>query len=191
MALTEIEFDLSAEQFEMMGYPHLQQGQSLDVQLETALLMPQPGGDGWYAVQKEPLAARLVQVERALYAFAGQIAEAELSDEDGVQSAALIVDCGGVSLRVICGPQDDGTLPYGTWETRYVAGYGRMVGLVEEDFVHSVGKRQGVIIWQVRRLTLSPGDPNFGQWHEAAELLPSPFMYDRVVITARAHRSTL
>jgi hypothetical protein len=191
MALTEIEFELPAEQFEMMGYPQLQQGQALDVQLETALLMPEPGGDGWYAVQKESLAPKLVQVGRGLVAFAGQITEAELSDDDGVQSAALIVDCGGVALRVICGPQDDGTLPYGTWETRYIAGYARIFGVVEEDFLHSVGKRQGVTIWQVRRLALTPGDPNFGEWYEAAELLPSPFTYDRVVITARVHRSTI
>lgn len=191
MALTEIEFELPADQFELMGFPHLQQGQSLDVQLETALLMPEPGGDGWYAVQKEPLAAQLVQVGRAFYAFAGQITEAELSDDDGVQSAALIVACGAVALRVICGPQDDGTLPYGTWETRYVAGYARICGVVEEDFLHSVGKRQGITIWQVRRLVLAPGDPNFGQWHEAVELLPSPFTYDRVVITARVHRSAI
>lgn len=191
MALSEIEFELTAEQFELMGYPHLRQGQSLDVQLETGVLMPTPPGEGWYAVQKEPLAARLVQVERGFYAFAGQIAQAEIVDDDGYRTAALIVECGGAPLRVICAPQEDGSLPYGTWETRYLSGYGRVLGVVEEDFHHSVGKRVGVIIWQVHRLALAPGDPNFGQWHEAVELLPVPFIYDRVVITARVHRSVL
>lgn len=191
MALTEIEFELTADQFEMMGYPHLRQGQSLDVQLETGLLTPHTGGDGWYAVQKEPLDSKLVQVGRALYAFAGQIADAHLIDEDGYQSAALMVECAGVPLRVLCAPEDDGRLPYGTWETRYLAGYGRVVGLAEEDFAYDVGQRVGVTIWTVHRLALTPGDPLFGQWIETVELLPTPFAYDRVVMTARVHRSVI
>lgn len=189
MALTEIEFELTDEQFELMGYPHLQQGQSLDIQLETGLLIPQSGGDGWYTVQKEALEPRLVQVGRAFYAFAGQIVEADLQDEDGYQSAALVVDCGGASLRVLCAPQEDGRLPYGAWETRYLAGYGRVVGLAEEDFLYTVGKRTGITVWSVRRLVLTPGDLNFGQWIESPELLPTPYPFDRVVLVARIHRS--
>ena len=40
MASTEIEFELSAQQFALMGYPQLSQGQTLTVQLETGVLDP-------------------------------------------------------------------------------------------------------------------------------------------------------
>jgi hypothetical protein len=189
LALTEIEFDLPAEQFRLMGYPHLQQGQPLSLQLETVMLLPEPGGEGWFTVQKEPMASQFVEVGRAQYAFAGQITQAEIDKEEGIESATLLVKCGAIPLRVVCGPQEDGTLPFGTWETRYLAGCGRVLGIVEESFATGVGEQVGVTIWQVRRLSLTPGDPNFGQWHEAPELLPSPYSVDRVVVTAHLHRT--
>jgi hypothetical protein len=190
MPLQEIEFDLTAEQFELMGYPLLRQGQSLDVQLESTVLLPEPGGEAWYAVQKEPLSSQLQHVARGTYAFAGQISQAELAkDAEGMASATLLVACGAAPLRVLCAPQDDGSLPEGTWETRYLAGVSRLHGLVEEDFATAVGERIGVVIWGFRRLVLTPGDAAFGRWVETVELLPAPYIYDRVVITARVHRS--
>ncbi len=188
MALSEIEFELSPLQFEMMGYPHLKQGQSLDVQLQTGELLPEVGTEAWYAVRPEPLAPQLIQVGRAHYAFAGRIEQADIMKEDGVEAAALVVQCGVAPVRVICAPQDDGTLPYGTWETRFVAGTGRLFGLVEEDFSVGVGERVGVTLWSFRRLVLTPGDSAFGQWHESIELLPTPYRYDRVLVTAHIHR---
>jgi hypothetical protein len=173
-----------------MGYPALQQGQPLSVQLETAMLLPEPGGDGWFTVQKEPLAPQFIAVSRGLYAFSGQIAQAELVKEDEVESATLLVQC-GVPLRAVCGPQEDGTLPFGTWETRYLTGLGRVVGIVEDDFVTGIGELIGVTIWRFYRLTLAPGDPNFGQWYESAELLPTPLNDDRVIVVARVHRTGL
>jgi hypothetical protein len=191
MALAEIEFELPAAQFAAMDYPHLQQGQPLTLQLETTMLLAEAGGDGWYAVQKEPLPTQFVQVGRAFYAFAGQITQAELEQDDDVESATLLVQCGDVALRVVCGPQEDGKLPFGTWETRYLTGYGRVLGIVEDDFTTAVGEQVGVTIVQVRRLCLAPGDPNFGRWVEAHELLPAPYLYDRVLITASLHRKTI
>ncbi len=188
MALTEIEFELTPQQFELMGYPRLQQGQSLDVQLETSLLLPEAGGEAWFAVRPEALAARLVQVGRATYAFAGQISEADIQKQDELESAALLVQCEGVPLRVLCSPHSDGKLPYGTWETRYLVGTSRIYGAVEEDFSIGVGARVGVTLWSFRRLILGPGDSAFGQWYESAELLPTPYAYDRVVVTAHIHR---
>ncbi len=189
MALTEIEFELSPQQFASMGYPALRQGQPLDVQLETSALLPEPGTDAWFHVRKEPLAAHLIQVGRSLYAFAGQIAQADLVKEEGLETAAVIVQCGVAPLRLMCAPLPDGTLPYGTWETRYLVGTGRLYGVVEEDFSVGVGERIGVTIWSFNRLILTPGDPAFGQWHESIELPPSPYTYDRVVVTARIHRT--
>lgn len=191
MALAEIEFELSPQQFKMMEYPHLRQGQPLDVQLQTSELLPEPGAEGWYAVRQEPLAPQLVQVGRGLVAFAGQIESADIIKEEGVETAALLVQCGAAPLRVMCAPQEDGTLPYGTWETRYISGIGHLYGVVEEDFAIGVGERIGVTIWNFHRLILTPGDPAFGQWHESVELLPTPFLYDRVVVAARIHRRGL
>lgn len=191
MALTEIEFDLSAQQFEMMGYPALRQGQSLDVQLEIGPLLPEPGSESWFAVQPEKLAPRLVRVGQAQYALTGQIAQADLVKEEGVESAALVVECGEAPVRVLCAPQDDGRLPYGTWETRYLTALGRLYGVVEEDFSVGVGERIGVTLWGFQRLILTPGDPGFGQWYESVELPPTPFTYDRLVVTARLHRRGL
>lgn len=191
MALTEIEFDLSPQQFEAMGYLHLQQGQPLDVQLQSGELLPEPGMDAWYAVRPEPVTPQLVRVGRGLYAFAGQITQAEIVKDEGLETAALVVQCGVAPLRVLCAPQTDGTLPYGTWETRYLVGTGRLYGIVEEDFAIGVGERIGVTIWSFRRLLLSPGDPAFGEWHESVELLPTPYRYDRVLVTARIHRGRM
>ena len=189
MALTEIEFELAPQQFELMGYPHLRQGQSLTVQLETNPLLPEPGSDAWFFVRPEPLPPQLIEVERGLYAFSGQIDQAEVIKEEGLETAALIVQCGAAPVRVMCAPQQDGTLPYGTWETRYLVGTGRLYGLVEEDFSVSVSEQIGVTIWGFQRLILTPGDPAFGQWQESTELPPTRYLFDRVLVMARIHRS--
>jgi hypothetical protein len=188
MALTEIEFELSPQQFEMMGYPHLRQGQPLDVQLQSSELLPEPGADAWYAVRPQPLSPRLIALGSGLYAFAGQIEQADIVKSEELETAALVVQCGVAPVRLMCAPRADGTLPYGTWETRYVTATGRLYGVVEEDFAVGVGERIGVTIWSFQRLILTPDDPAFGQWHESVELLPTPYLYDRVLVTARIHR---
>lgn len=188
MALTEIEFDLSAQQFELLGYPALRQGQVLTVTLETSVLLPDPAAENWFIVQPERLPSQLVQVGRSQYAFSGPIEAADFLDDEGVDSAALLVRCGDVPLRVYCAPQADGKLPYGTWETRTLTGVGRLFGVADEDYSVSVGQSLDVTIWSFRRLVLQPGDPVFGQWHETDALPPTPFEHDRVVVTARIHR---
>ena len=128
-----------------MDYPHLRQGQSLDVQIETGVLLPDAGSEGWYAVQKEPLEPQLHQVARASYAFAGQIDQAELSkDEDGMASATLH---GALWRRAAAGAVCAG----GRWTTArwhmgdaLSGGLGRLHGLVEENFSTAVGTRIGV-----------------------------------------------
>lgn len=191
MALPEIEFELSAYQYEQMGYAGLRQGEPLSVVLDAGVLLPDVSAESWFLVQKEAIPAQFVRIAPATYAFAGQIVEAELLQEDDEQTAVLLVNCGLVHLRVTCAPQDDGRLPYGTWETRYLTGVGRVQGLVEEEFKTAIGQPTNLTIWGFRRLILAPGDPLFGQWHESAELLPLPLHYDRVVVTARLHRNRI
>lgn len=191
MALAEIEFELPATQYELMGYPGLHQGESLAVVFDAGVLLPDPSADSWFAVREEPLPAKLALIGPATYAFAGQIVEADLFKSDGAETGVVLVQCGDVALRVTCASQEDGTLPWGTWETRYLVGVGRVQGIVEEDFHAEVGRAQGVTIWRFRRLVLGPGDPLFGQWHETVDLLPSPFRYDRIIVTARVHRDRL
>ena len=186
MPLTEIEFELPAEQFALMGYPNLQQGHVLTLQLETVVAAPH-GDDAWYHVQKEELDAQFVRVGRAQYAFAGQITDADVQKSDDYESAAVIVQCGEIPVRVLCAPGPDYRLPYGTWETRYLTGYSRIAGIVEDDF-GVVGKQVTVTVWSFRRLVLRPGDAQFGEWRETTELPPTPYQFDRVVITARVHR---
>jgi hypothetical protein len=188
MPLAEVEFELSAQQFELMGYPGLHQGESLSLSLDAGVLLPDPSAESWFAVQPEPLLPQLVLVGPATYAFAGQIVEADLFKSEGAETGVVLVQCGDVAVRVTCAPQEDGVLPWGTWETRYLTGFGRLQGIVEDDFHSTVGRPQGVTIWRFRRLILRPGDPLFGQWHESVELLPSPFLYDRIIVTARVHR---
>lgn len=191
MALAEIEFELPATQYELMGYPGLHQGESLSAIFDAGVLLPDPSAESWFAVRQEPLAPKLALIGPATYAFAGQIVEADLFKSDGADTGVVVVQCGDLALRVTCAPQEDGTLPWGTWETRYLAGVGRLQAIVEEDFHADVGRPQGVTIWRFRRLVLSPGDPLFGQWHESVELLPSPYRYDRIIVTARVHRDRL
>lgn len=189
VTLTEIEFELSNEQYKRMGYPGLSQGETLSVELETELLFPDAGTDSWFAVQKEPLIPQFVAVAPAVYAFSGQIEVAELEKEAGQERATLLVYCGDVPLRVTCGPQPDGTLPYGTWETRHLTGLSRVYGIVESSFETAVGKVLGVTIWGFRRLVLTPGDAVFGQWYESDQLPATPYIYDRVIVSARIHRN--
>lgn len=191
MALPEIEFELSAYQYELMGYPGIRQGEPLSVVLDAGVLLPDVSAESWFAVQKEALPQQFVNVGPATYAFAGQIVEAELVTEDDEQTAVLLVDCGIVRVRVTCAPQADGRLPYGTWETRYFSGVGRVQGIVEDEFETGIGHPTNLTVWQFRRLILRPGDPLFGQWHASVELLPLPLHYDRVVVTARVHRERI
>lgn len=187
MSMTEVEFDLPAEQFELMGYPNLQQGQSLTLQLQTTVLAPI--GDGaWYHVQGTPVEPQFVHVGRALFAFSGQIAQAQIQKSDDYESAALLVQCAEIPLRVFCAPDMEGRLPYGTWETRWLTGVSTIVGIVEDDFSVGVGKQVSVTIWSFRRLILRPGDAQFGRWHESDELVPTPYEFDRVLVTARVHQ---
>ena len=191
MALTEIEFEFPAEQFAGLGYPQLRQGEPMDVILDGGVLLPDPAAQAWYAVQPEELPAKLICVGRGLYAFSGQISEADITKDDGMETAVVSVDCGEVSLRVTCGPDEEGRLPYGLWETRYLGGLCRLQGLVDDDFAAPVGTTVGVTLWSVKRLILTPGDPNFGMWHESNELLPTPYIYDKILLNARIHRLTL
>jgi len=191
MPLTEFEFTLPAVQYQLMNYPKLTQGESLTVELETDLLLPEPGGESWFAVQSEAVAPRFSHVAPATYAIAGKILEAEIIREEEQESAILLVDCGEFPLRVSCGPAEDGRLPYGTWETRYLVGLSRIYGIVESDFATSIGEPIGVTIWGFRRLVLAPGDPVFGQWHESDVLPATPFTFDHVVVSAHLHRNRL
>ena len=185
--LPQIEFELSAEQFARMGFPRLQQGLPLTAVLDGGVLLPEPGPDPWYAVQKGPLAPRFTQIGPALYAFAGQIVEADI-EYGSAQMAVVVVNCGIVTLRVACAPNDDGVLPEGTWETRYAAGFAPVQAIVEESFSSSVGRTVDLSMWGFRRLLLSPNDSAFGTWHPSSEIPPAPFTSDRLLIQARVHR---
>lgn len=191
MALTEIEFELPARQYELMGYPGLKQGEPLDILLDAGVLLPDPAASAWFTVQPEALPARLVRVGPAMYAFTGRILAADFTNEDGMETATLLVDCGEAPLRVTCAPQEDGRLPYGTWETRTLTGVAHIQGIVEDDYATAIGRSVGVTLWGFHRLVLRPGDALFGQWHESDELLPLPYAYDRLVVQARLHRLRL
>ncbi|MEZ4837373.1 MAG: hypothetical protein R2873_36150 [Caldilineaceae bacterium] len=190
MSLPEIEFELSAEQYALLAYKGLQQGQSYTVTLDGGVLLPDPAAAFWFAVQPEALTPVFEPVAPSVYAFAGRIDEAEI-EYGREQLAHLSIDCGTVFLRVTCAPGDDGQLPYGTWEARYIAGVAAVQGLFEENFELGVGRNINVTLWGFRRLILGPGDPNFGQWHESVELASTPFTHDRVYVTARVHRNTV
>ncbi len=185
--LPQIEFELSAEQFALMGFPRLQQGLPLTAVLDGGVLLPEPGPDPWYAVQKGSLTPRFTQIGPALYAFAGQIVEADI-EYGSAQMAVVVVNCGIVTLRVACAPNDDGVLPEGTWETRYAAGFAPVQAIVEESFSSPVGRTVDLSMWGFRRLLLSPNDSAFGTWHPSSEIPPAPFTSDRLLIQARVHR---
>ncbi len=189
MALMEIEFELAARQYELMGYRGLKQGEPLDVVLDAGVLLPDPAASAWFVVQPEPLPAQFVRVDRGTYAFTGQIRAAEFANDEGMETATLLVECGETPLRVTCAPREDGRLPYGTWETRTLTGVARIQGIVEDDFATAIGRSVGVTLWGFDRLVLRPGDALFGQWHESDAVLPLPYVYDRLVVRARLHRS--
>lgn len=195
MALTEIEFELSAYQQELAGFPSIVQGQPLTVILDGGILLPDIGAANWYSVTPDALPQRFVRTGPATYAFCGKIVEAELEKDgeglEAIESAVLLVECGGVPIRVTCAAQSNGMLPFGTWETRTISGHAPITGMLEDDFASGIGETIGVSAWGVRRLVLTPGDLHFGEWRESESLLPSPIGYDRVLITARIHRRTI
>ncbi|MCB9158465.1 MAG: hypothetical protein H6644_01175 [Caldilineaceae bacterium] len=191
MALPEVEFELTAEQYSLMGFPTLRQGEPLAVLLDGGILFPEAGAQNWYTVQKEPLPAAFVRVGRAGYAFTGQIVAADIVKEDDVQSATVLVDCGVAKIRVTCAPYDDGDLPEGVWETRTITGLCHLQGMVEDAFASPIGETVGVTIWHFRRLLLTPGDAKFGEWYQSDELPPTPFTHDRITVIAHLHRSLL
>ena len=120
--------------------------------------------------------------------FTGQIKEADIIKDGDETSATLVVACGAIALRVTCAPQPDGRLPYGTWETRYLTGYARIQGIVEDAFTIPIGQPVDVTLWRFRRLVLAPGDAVFGEWYETDQLTPSAYIYDRILVTAHLHR---
>ena len=73
MALTEIEFELSPQQFEMMGYPHLQQGSRWMCSWRAGELLPEPGRGCVVCGAPGAVVAAADPGGRAAYAFAGQI----------------------------------------------------------------------------------------------------------------------
>lgn len=195
MALTEIEFELSAYQQELAGFPAIVQGQPLAIILDAGVLLPDLGAPAWYAVTPEPLPQKFVRTGPATFAFCGKITQAELEKEgeglEAIESAVLLVECDGVPLRVTCAAQSDGMLPFGTWETRTLSGHGLLSGMLEDDFASGIGETVGVTAWSFRRLVLTPGDPHFGEWTESGRLLPTPIGQDRIFVTARMHRRSV
>ena len=187
----DIEFELPAFQHELMGYAGLKQGEPVTVTLESDVLLADPAASGWFAVQKEPLPTLFTLIAPATYAFTGQIVAAELEKSADAETAVLLVQCGEIPVRVICTSDEDGRLPFGTWETRYLTGVSRLHGIIEDDFQTAIGRSMDVTIWQFRRLVLAPGDPVFGQWYETDALPPTPYHYDRVIVQSRVHRSRL
>lgn len=191
MTLQEIEFELPAAQYALMEYPGLRQGQPLSLLLDAGVLLPDAAAPAWYAVQQEALPSRLVRTGPGWYAFCGQIVAAEIGKHEGAESAVLLVQCGDLPIRVTCAPKSDGTLPWGTWETRYLAGFAPLAGIVEDDFASGIGESIGATVWHFNRLILAPGDPNFGLMVESDELPPLPYRWDRIYVTARVHRRVL
>lgn len=187
MSLPELTFELPASQYELIGFPGLRQGQPLDVVFDGGVLFPDSGAATWFSVQPHPLPTHLVEVMRGHYAFSGQIKAAEIIKANNEESAILLINCGNVPIRVTCAPQEDGTLPWGTWETRYLTGIAPVQGILEEDFATSIGETVGVTIWSIHRLVLTPGDPNFGRWFETDSLPSSPYRADRIYLTVRVH----
>lgn len=184
----EVEFEFSAEQHQLLGAVELSQGHPLELTFETSVLLPEPSSESWFSVQQEPLDSQFVRISAGTYAFSGQIQEAEIHKEDEGEIAFLLVMCGNVPLRVICGPGEDGRLPWGTWETRYLTGVSRIQGILEDNFATGIGVTIGATVWSVARLVLSPGDPNFGEWYETDSLPPSPYNHDKIFITTHLHR---
>lgn len=186
--VNEIEFELSAEQHELLGAVALQQGHPLELTLEASILLPEPNAESWFTVQQEKVEPQFVRISPGTYAFAGQIQEAEINKDEGGEMAFLLVTCGNVPLRVICGPGEDGRLPWGTWETRYLTGISRIQGILEDNFATGIGVTVGATVWSINRLVLTPGDSHFGEWYESDSLTPSPYSYDKIFITSRLHR---
>ena len=104
MALAEIEFELSAHQYELMGYPGLHQGESLSVVLgcrRAACRIRRPTVG--LPCSQEPLPPQSGTVGPATYAFAGQIVEADLFKSDGAETGVVVVQCGDVAAaRDLC-----------------------------------------------------------------------------------------
>lgn len=188
MTLPEIEFELPAEQYRTMGYPGLQQGQPISLTLDGGVLLPDMAAPFWFVVQPEKLPKTFRRIGSALYAFGGQIEEAEI-EYGAEQLAHLSVNCGEIFLRVTCAPGPDGMLPDGTWETRYITGVAPVQGLIDEQFEIGIGRNINLTLWNFQRLVLRPGDPKFGEWYETPELPPAPFQFDRIYIKARLHRN--
>lgn len=189
--LTEIEFELPALQYELMGYPPIKQGHALPVILDAGVLLPDPAANFWFVVQKEPLTHRFEHVGRATYAFTGQIVEADIVRDEEMESATVLIQAGDVRFRATCAPGVDGRLPYGTWETRTITGLAHFQGIIEDDFISPIGESIGVTVWQFRRLLLTPGDAYFGAWHESNELPPVHYRYDRLLVVGKIHRPRL
>ncbi len=191
MSLSELTFELPARQYELIGFPGLRQGQPLDVVFDAGILFPEPAAASWFAVRSQPLSPQLLEVARGHYAFSGQIKAAELIKTEGEESAILLINSGIIPIRVTCAPQEDGSLPWGTWETRYLTGIAPIQGILDEDFATSIGESVGVTIWGVHRLVLTPGDPNFGRWFETDSLPSSPYRLDRIYLTVRVQKSQI
>lgn len=186
--VNEIEFELSSEQHELLGPVALEQGHPLELTFETSILLPDTQAENWFAVQPERVNPQFVRISPGTYAFAGQIQEAEIVKAEDGEMAFLLVSCGNVPLRVVCGPGEDGRLPWGTWETRYITGISRIHGLLEDTFATGIGVTIGATVWSITRLVLTPGDAHFGEWYESESLTPSPYSHDKIFITSRLHR---
>lgn len=188
MPLPQIEFELPLSQLEILGYPPLRQGQPLSLVLDGGVLLPDTEAEFWYQVSSQRLPRQLVPLGLAIYAFSGTVTEAAI-EYGQEQHAILAVDCGPATIRIACAPQADGTLPYGTWETRSMVGMVYLRGLPEDSFPGGIGPNTDVTISRFRRLVLTPGDPHFGEWHEEVALPGAPVDHHRIYVVARVHRT--
>ena len=95
LPLPEIEFELTAYQYEMMGFPGLKQGEPVSVVLDAGVLLPDVSAESWFTVQKETLPSQFV---RALIVNSG--GKSRL-----LRLRGLALELGGVPLGLALGPQ--------------------------------------------------------------------------------------
>ena len=65
------------------------------------------------------------------------------------------------------------------------------LGKLLERIIQLIPVLLGVSLIVFVMMALTPGDPVLGQWHASDVLPPTPYQYDRIVVTARLQRTIM
>ena len=139
---------------------------------------------GWFELAEGPLTPVLAQIEGSRYAFAGQVRQRFVWEDEDLTLSYLLLDT-PAPITLLVSTFDE--LPPDVEEGDWVYGVAHLSVAWEDTQDIPIGQPVQVVVEDIQRLYLHPG-PGFGIRHSVSTLPPESFGQDEVLLVLRSRR---